>query len=186
MTMRPLLRWLAGIATLIIGAALLIMPEVGAGDAMPDATEQRDIPHGQYMFGGLLILCAVACVLPAALLRRAVAAGCTIFCFVLAGFILKQMLGQHPKMSMIESLEGIIPACVIGAGTAGYAITGRFPSWLSTVLHAHDTRPAQHIEEDRRHCPRCLNETWHVARTFSNGERIIKCESCGRSIREPE
>jgi hypothetical protein len=66
------------------------------------------------------------------------------------------------------------------------------PSWLWILVHkrppradaAGEARPADHMEEDRRHCPRCSVETWHVERTYSNGERTVECESCGSLLRE--
>lgn len=190
---RRLYRWLVPAALFVIGAAVLSLPDVGLQNDTRDTTEHGDIPHGQYIFGGLLIFCSIVCALPSAVRRRAIAAGCTTFCLVLAGFIIKQMFAEHSTMGRIDALEGLIPVCAIGAGTAVYAITGGFPTWLSVILHARSrngnttrhARPAEHIEEDRRHCPQCLSETWHVARTFSDGERVVECESCGRSINEP-
>lgn len=190
--MRPAFRWLAGIVTFSVGVAMFALPGGGAPSAMPAGGAHGVYSSGPYVFGGFLILCSIACAMPVPPVCRAVSAGCAILCFLLAGFAARQIIRDSPRVHAIESIEVLVLTCVIGAGTGCYTFTGRLPPWLWTIFHKRPSSretpgpiaPAHHIAEERRDCPRCRSETWHVARTHSTGERTVDCESCGKSTKE--
>lgn len=141
--MRPALRWFVGILTLIVGVGMFTLPDAGARGAMSQGTAAVADSPGPYLFGGFLILCSVACAMPVAPVCRVVAAGCTILCFLLAGFGVRRMIDRIPGVGKIELLELAFVSCAIGAGTAFYAFTGRLPSWLWIVLHQRPQKSDQ-------------------------------------------
>jgi hypothetical protein len=68
------MRWLAGIVTFAIGVAMFAVPADAHLGSLP----------GPSLFGGFLILCSVACAFPVPPVCRAVAAGITLLCLLLA------------------------------------------------------------------------------------------------------
>ena len=107
---------------------------------MPRDAAPARFPPGPYAFAGYPILCSIACAVPLAPVRRAVAAGAAVFSFGLAAFILPLIARDFPHIYVLESIEVLLLTCVIGAGTAVYALTGKLLRRLSIIVHRSPNR----------------------------------------------